>query len=282
MMPPSLSEIAYGPSECAPEYAGLWEGLVGCWVPQMGPTGTTLLDLSGYGNHGTLTNMDPATDWVPGPNGWALDFDGYNDVIKMPICNATQYPLSATAAVYIPDVLRSGAFVKIGYQPQYGTSGNGWGIGIGDGNWDTNGNELVMLLEWVAWVPTGVDIGTGWRMVTMTVAAGGAWAAYVDGVVRATGVTTKTPRVPTITSSIGASSDGAVYTSRNYAGEIAGAWVHNRALTASDVARLHADPLCFLRPRRRWWAVPAAAAGVYRVRRYHDRLYAPGLNPGVM
>ena len=35
-----------------------------------------LVDASGYGNDGTLTNMDPATDWVWAPElgRWALDF----------------------------------------------------------------------------------------------------------------------------------------------------------------------------------------------------------------
>ncbi len=58
---------------------GLWKGLVGLWVPSLGPTGLTLRDLCGAGNHGALTNMDPATDWVTtGQRGipWALDFAG--------------------------------------------------------------------------------------------------------------------------------------------------------------------------------------------------------------
>ncbi len=61
---------------------GLWKGLVGPWAPSLGPTGLTLRDLSGFGNHGTLTNMDPVTDWVTtGQRGipWALDIDGTGD-----------------------------------------------------------------------------------------------------------------------------------------------------------------------------------------------------------
>jgi len=70
------------PSEC--ESPNLWKGCVGLWVPALGPTGGTLRDLSGYGKHGTLTNMDPATDWILGEKGWAIDFDGLNDEIKCP------------------------------------------------------------------------------------------------------------------------------------------------------------------------------------------------------
>jgi len=38
-------------------------------------------DTSGNNNNGTLTNMDPATDWVDGKPGKALDFDGSNDYV---------------------------------------------------------------------------------------------------------------------------------------------------------------------------------------------------------
>ena len=65
-----------GFARCAAESEnpGLWKGLVGLWVPSLGPTGLTLRDWSGFGNHGTLINMDPATDWVAGEKGWALNF----------------------------------------------------------------------------------------------------------------------------------------------------------------------------------------------------------------
>lgn len=47
--------------------------------------GGTWFDISGNGNHGALTNMDPATDWVGttrrGGYG-ALDFDGSNDYVR--------------------------------------------------------------------------------------------------------------------------------------------------------------------------------------------------------
>jgi len=59
----------------------LWNGLVGAWMPSLGVTGDTLRDVSGNGNHGTLTNMDPATDWVTSEKGLALDFDKTNDIV---------------------------------------------------------------------------------------------------------------------------------------------------------------------------------------------------------
>lgn len=61
-----------------------WVGLVGFWLPTLGPTGVTLRDWSGYGNDGTLTLMVPATDWIlDGEQGYVLDFDGVNDSVNV-------------------------------------------------------------------------------------------------------------------------------------------------------------------------------------------------------
>jgi len=59
----------------------LWRGLVGAWMPSFGVTGNKLKDVSGNGNDGTLTNMDPATDWARTNKGLALYFD--NSVHKV-------------------------------------------------------------------------------------------------------------------------------------------------------------------------------------------------------
>jgi len=68
-------------------YPQFWKGQIGAWVPELGPTGNTLRDVSGFGNHGTLQNMDPATDWVIGGNpripGYVLDYDGSDDQAAM-------------------------------------------------------------------------------------------------------------------------------------------------------------------------------------------------------
>jgi len=46
-------------------------------------TGETLRDVSGNGNHGTLTNMDAATDWVATNKGLALDYDGSTHYVNL-------------------------------------------------------------------------------------------------------------------------------------------------------------------------------------------------------
>lgn len=39
--------------------------------------------MSGRNNHGTLTNMDAASDWVVSGGKYALDFDGSNDYVSL-------------------------------------------------------------------------------------------------------------------------------------------------------------------------------------------------------
>ncbi len=58
---------------------------IGWWKLDKGE-GTTAYDYSGNGNNGTLTNMSPATDWLPSTScklNRCLDFDGSNDFINM-------------------------------------------------------------------------------------------------------------------------------------------------------------------------------------------------------
>ena len=89
-------------------YPSLWEGLVGTWCPSIqSPTGGTLYDFSGRNRHGTLNNMDAATDWVRVSGRYMLDFDGANDNVSMPnLATTTQWSVSAwvmhraSAAIY--------------------------------------------------------------------------------------------------------------------------------------------------------------------------------------
>ena len=96
------------------------QGLVGAWCPSLGPSGYTLLDRSGAGSHGALTNMD-AGAWKGSPGGWALDFDGTNDYVTFgnpPILNTM---ISMTVAFWVYH--RSSSFFELG---KYRSSGYGF------------------------------------------------------------------------------------------------------------------------------------------------------------
>ena len=72
------------------------DGLNASWHFDEGED-TTAYDSSGNDNDGTLTNMDPATDWVDGKYGKALDFDGSDDYVNCGSSNS----LNTTEAITI-------------------------------------------------------------------------------------------------------------------------------------------------------------------------------------
>ena len=55
---------------------------IGWWKLDEGQ-GSRAVDSSGNGNHGALTNMTPATDWVTGKFNKGLDFDGSDDYVSV-------------------------------------------------------------------------------------------------------------------------------------------------------------------------------------------------------
>lgn len=89
MAEPSYKQgFAHNAAEAKPEHSNRWKSPVALWEVSLGITGDTLLDQSAFKNHGTLTNMAPATDWVisgnPRLSGYALDFDNSDDEIRVP------------------------------------------------------------------------------------------------------------------------------------------------------------------------------------------------------
>jgi hypothetical protein len=62
-------------------YPHLWSGCVFAAAPCLGPTGSQLFDVVG-GRRGTMTNMDPPTDWIVKSGTYAVSFDGTDDYIS--------------------------------------------------------------------------------------------------------------------------------------------------------------------------------------------------------
>lgn len=64
-------------------YPFFWKGLIGAWCPSLGKQGDKLYDFSGNKQHCTLTNFafsGATSNYVSGKYGWALDYDGTNDL----------------------------------------------------------------------------------------------------------------------------------------------------------------------------------------------------------
>ena len=67
-------------------YPNLWKGLEFALVPELGPTGVTLREVIG-GEHGTLTNMEVATDWIVDDGAYCLETNATDEHINVPAPN---------------------------------------------------------------------------------------------------------------------------------------------------------------------------------------------------
>jgi hypothetical protein len=90
------------------DYDSLREGLVLAICPSVsGATGYRAVDVSGRGNHGSLVNMDAASDWVAS-NGMALDFDGSDDFVSCPFTAfPNAFPFTMTCWFKVADTTTS-------------------------------------------------------------------------------------------------------------------------------------------------------------------------------
>ena len=118
--------------------------IVGRWVPSAGATGFRLVDRSGSSNHGTLTNMDAASDWVASGGKGALDFDGSNDYMAFPSSDVFSFagtdPFSVSLWIFNP----AGAFSRaVAKTATNGAQNQGWYVGTGNG--PTNAGKFSFL-----------------------------------------------------------------------------------------------------------------------------------------
>ncbi len=174
-------------------YPGLWKGLVGAWVPSLGVTGLTLRDVSGRHNHGTLTNMDPATDWVTTDQRglpWALELDEINDHVLIP--DFSYGPHFSVSFWFNPADNVGNLFQYIYSHGAFGVANslNIYLIEAGEGvvpnqlrTYIRDTNDAVDV-----YLDAGTGFTSGWHYYVLTVGADGA-KVYVDGVIRVSNAT---------------------------------------------------------------------------------------------
>ena len=82
MILPGSYTNGFAPRDGQPLYPELWRGCVGAWAPCLGPTGLTLLDWSGRGNHGTASTTAAAI-WQANQGKYAARSDAtYFDIVS--------------------------------------------------------------------------------------------------------------------------------------------------------------------------------------------------------
>ena len=144
LLKPSYA-TGYAKNASQSAHPNLWDGLVGAWMPSLGVTGDTLRDVSGNGNHGTLTNMDASSDWVATSKGLALDFDGVNDYVNTnsPVVSldndftflvAVRTPSSLSDNSTFRGLIQKGDISSKWASMSYNANGNRFVVGIDDGS----------------------------------------------------------------------------------------------------------------------------------------------------
>jgi hypothetical protein len=201
---------------------GPTDGLVGYWTFD-GPdtiwtsatTGTTT-DLSGNGNHGTLTNMSRTSSPAPGISGQALSFDGVDDGITVSHNSGLQ-PSELTISLWIKPLSSPGTDKRI---IDKGTSG--YIIRR------TNNNKIQFIpgfYETSFFVPQNI-----WTHIVVIAESSG-HKIYING---SLDYSNTTPYSPSGTSNliIGGALD-------KYYGLIDEVRIYNRALSADEVMELY-------------------------------------------
>jgi hypothetical protein len=236
MILPASYSNGFAPRDGRPLYESLWRGCVGAWNPGLGPTGLTLRDWGPYRSHGTLTNMDAASDWVTSQGSYALEFDGSNDAItttslgvnvaKRSISCWFRTSRSLSTSQYMNIIgwgdasIGSACYVAVASDAGGGNPSNAFGVTqFGDSVWYG-----------------GVNDGK-WRHGAV-VNVGTLWSVYVDGVFRVSKTMTTNPasgatvRIGSWPFAAGLGSNG------NFDGALSDIAIYNRALVPSEIQLL--------------------------------------------
>ncbi len=153
-------------------------GLVGYWNLDEG-TGTAAYDKSGYGNTGTLTNINTSnpngltsnstSGWnESGRFGYGLKFDGVNDYVNVTDSNSLDITGELTVTAWIKHSHTPARWHGIAYKGEEGTNNYHFAVspdgflagGMGNGTvWDTQTSTYTVTTEWthVAFVAKAND-----------------------------------------------------------------------------------------------------------------------------
>ena len=219
----------------ADRYASLKQGLVGAWIPSISGSGLLLPDLSGRGNHGTLTNMD-ASDWVSSEYGRALDFDGSNDYVSIPDSNQLDVTGPVSLAIWVRGTSTANKVLT--------EKGNNKTLVL-----QPNGANDFYYLDGFAGPAIVPGLNTlifngSWHNITATF-NGATRSLYVDGALRHTSAMS-TPSANADEFVIGARSGSSVA----WQGQVDDVRVYNRALSESEIRLLASKRGIGLEPRK--------------------------------
>ena len=173
----SQTEIQESKSDCL---TGSKAGLLALYNFEDGAGSSSLTDITGNGNNGTLENMDPATDWVLGvPCGLdapiALAFEGSNDYVDCGNDISLDLSTQWTAECWINPTAISGGWYTF-LSKNFHDNSEGFGMHISSGTvnlWKGGGGASETVSASIS--------ASIWTHVA-GVYDSGTWTLYVDGV----------------------------------------------------------------------------------------------------
>lgn len=242
----------FAPRDGRPLYPGLWRGCVGAWAPCLGPTGLRLQDNTDFGNHGTLTGMDPATDWVVSGGKYALKF------------STNKYVLNATSTSFLGVSRYSVSCWAAGNSRGGGSFGRIWFSGSGASATDiiaTGTNQLSWRMSSSQALAFAFNFDGTVRHIACVYDSGVRQSVYVNGVL----VATRTPGATSADFNAGFRiSDNSSW----WDGHVLDVIAYTRVLTDNEISILSQRPgIAYEMAPRRRYNVQGAAPTTNRRRR---------------
>ncbi len=214
--------------------------------------GTTLHDYSGYGNHGTLTGMDPATGWVTTPRGGGLDFDGVDDYVNIGNPSIIDLTTSHTVSLWVKATTVN-AFNTLVSQDQ---PTNEYLLLVDGGT----SNRVRLITNGVNALVAANDtfVINTWYHIVVTVDSSNMGVIYQNGVVMNSATITPSD---VKTNDIWFGMRDNVGGDIPWTGPLDDARIYNRALTAQEIQQLYQNPYAGIWTPTRTYFVPAAPVG---------------------
>ena len=223
----------------------LWQDAVGLWPMQEGGGGTAF-DVSGWGKHGTLTNMTPSTDWTTGRLGHALtNFSGTDHVYT------TYSPVIATRAFGF------WATWAAGYYQWCGSAGPNSRFYIG---WSSDDTHLYAGWgdRYAATAGTPGISDSDWHFYLLNVPYDNKLQTWFDGRLLYTHVSASTWGNNGRAIEIG---DCFGYNYPWSSGKITNAFIAERPLVAAEIQQLYAEPWAMYTPRAKIFGAVTVPSG---------------------
>tara|TARA_Y100000590_G_scaffold134233_1_gene153560 strand:- start:1558 stop:2442 length:885 start_codon:yes stop_codon:yes gene_type:complete len=232
----------------------LAQGLVAAWAFEDGG-GSVLRDVSGRGHNGTLTNMDPATDWVTSRHGGTLDFDGSDDYVLTDITRGSWSEVTVSFWFNIPTwsgygykhvIAKGSAFSPKDFAVTFRLGTPQFSCYWNSGSVSPYGN-YVPLVDFSTVAPAGE-----WNHIVVVLRGAVASSSWINGVKLGAAYANTLE-------ALGSSSDalrigGPTVVAHSYddtfAGQLADIRLWDRALTDVEAVGLYADPWDLYKPGR--------------------------------